>query len=223
MTYCCHDAGWSERTLVAAAFWRERVVQAVQEPDPALQPLKVFKPKISLPPVSDYRREQSPQFWEKFPENTALVGVSPINPVRLRSWANAVGCDDRTRLDLVCRDLENGADIGCRGRAREPTFSGNAPSAVEAGAQVTDALAEWVQQGIVAGPFPPERRPKNAKVNGIMCRMKPNGTARIIVNLSVPKGKVLVGFNFKSGFIVSFIVFHFFRFKRFFASLLNWF
>jgi hypothetical protein len=101
MTYSCHDAGWSERTLVAAAFWRERVVQAVQEPDPALQPLKVFKPKISLPPVSDYRAKQSPQFWEKFPENTTLVGVSPINPVRLRSWANAVGCDDRTRLDLA--------------------------------------------------------------------------------------------------------------------------
>ena len=199
MTYSCHDAGWSERTLAAGAFWRERVVQAVQEPDPAIQPLKVFKPKISLPPVSDYRREQSPQFWEKFPENTALVGVSPINPVRLRSWANAVGCDDRTRLDLVCRDLENGADIGCRGRAREPTFSGNAPSAVEAGAQVTDALAEWVQQGIVAGPFPPERRPKNAKVNGIMCRMKPNGTARIIVNLSAPKGKVSSRFYVKLG------------------------
>jgi len=171
----------------------------VQEPDPAIQPLKVFKPKVSLPPVSDYRAKQSPQFWEKFPENTTLVGVSPINPVRLRSWANAVGCDDRTRLDLVCRDLENGTDIGCRGRAREPTFSGNAPSAIEAGAQVTDALAEWVQQGIVAGPFPPERRPKNAKVNGIMCRMKPNGTARIIVNLSAPKGKVSSRFYVKLG------------------------
>ncbi len=68
-------------------------------------------------------------------------------------------------------------------------MSGNAPSAIEAGAQVTDALAEWVQQGIVAGPFTPELRTKIAKVNGIMCRMKPNGTARIIVNLSAPKGK----------------------------------
>ncbi len=165
-------------------------MQAVQEPDPPLPPLKMFKPKVCLPPVTDYRAKQSPQFWEQFPKNTSLQGISPINPVRLRSWANAVGCDDRDRLELVCRDLENGADIGCRGRARDPTVSGNAPSAIEAGAQVTDALAEWVQQGIVAGPFPPESRPGSAKVNGIMCRMKPNGTARIIVNLSAPKGKV---------------------------------
>ncbi len=167
----------------------------------------MFKPKVGLPPVSDYRAKQSPQFWEKFPENTSLLGVSPINPVRLRSWANAVGWDDRGRLDLVCRDLENGADIGCRGRAREPTLSGNAPSAIEAGAQVTDAQAEWVQQGIVAGPFPPELRPKNAKVNGIMCQMKPNGTARIIVNLSAPKGKVPSWFYFESAFILSYFLF----------------
>jgi len=31
-------------------------------------------------------------------------------------------------------------------------------------------------------------RPPDAKVSGIMCRMKPNGTARIILNLSAPKG-----------------------------------
>jgi hypothetical protein len=165
-------------------------VRAVQEPDPPLPSVKIFRPKIPLPPVGDYRSAQGPQFWSQFPKNTALLGVSPINPVRLRSWANAVGCDDRLRLNLVCRDLENGADIGCKGRAREPTFSGNALSAIKAGAQVTDALAEWTQQGIVAGPFTTQERPKNAKVNGIMCRMKPNGTARIIVNLSAPKGRI---------------------------------
>jgi hypothetical protein len=136
----------------------------------------------------------------------------------MHSCANAVGCDDCSRLELVCRDLENGADIGCRGRAREPTVSGNAPSAIEAGAQVTDALAEWVQQGIVAGPFPPELRPKNAKVNGIMCRMKPNGTARIIVNLSAPKGKAPSWFYFELGFI--FISFFILFFYYYFLGLL---
>jgi hypothetical protein len=56
------------------------------------------------------------------------------------------------------------------------------------GAQVTDAVADWVQQGIVAGPLNPSDRPANAKVSGMMCRLKPNGTARIILNLSAPKG-----------------------------------
>jgi hypothetical protein len=106
----------------------------------------------------------------------------------LKSWANAVGCSDRERLTAVCRDLENGADIGCRGEFRQPTTSSNASSAILHGAQVTDAVADWVKQGIVAGPIDPAKRPKNAKVNGIMCRLKPNGTARIILNLSAPKG-----------------------------------
>jgi hypothetical protein len=86
----------------------------------------------------------------------------------LRSWANAVGCSDRDRLAAVCRDLENGADIGYRGQFRQPTTSSNASSALVHGAQVTDAVADWVKQGIVAGPLDPAARPANAKVNGIM-------------------------------------------------------
>jgi hypothetical protein len=91
-------------------------------------------------------------------------------------------------LETVCRDLENGANIGCVGSAREATVCSNAPSAYDCGAEVTDAIAEWVMQGIAAGPFDQKDRPKDAKVSGVMCRMKPNGTARIILNLSAPKG-----------------------------------
>jgi hypothetical protein len=94
------------------------------------------------------------------------------------------------RLEAVCRDLENGADIGCRGDARSPTVSSNASSAYDCGAEVTDAVAGWVEDGIAAGPFDPALRPSNAKVNGVMCRIKPNGTARIILNMSAPKGKI---------------------------------
>jgi len=117
-----------------------------------------------------------------------MKGVSPVSATRLLSWANAVGCDDHRRLLAVCKDLENGADIGCRGIGREPSVSTNAASSHDFGAEVTDAVASWVQQGIVAGPFKPSQRPKNAKINGVMCRMKPNGTARIILNLSAPRG-----------------------------------
>ena len=88
----------------------------------------------------------------------------------------------------MCRDLENGGDIGCRGTARDPTHSSNAASAHDRGAEVTDAIASWVVQGFVAGPFKKENRPATAKINGVMCRIKPNGTARVILNLSAPKG-----------------------------------
>jgi hypothetical protein len=70
----------------------------------------------------------------------------------------------------------------------EPTVSSNAPSAFEFAAQVTDAVADWVAADFAAGPFHPSSRPAAAKVNGMMCRQKPNGSARIILNFSTPKG-----------------------------------
>jgi hypothetical protein len=81
-----------------------------------------------------------------------------------------------------------GADIGCKGAARQPTVSRNAVSTLEFAEQVTDAVADWLVSGFAAGPFHPSSRPANAKVNGMMCRQKPNGSARIILNLSAPKG-----------------------------------
>ncbi len=163
-------------------FWKRRTVAAAGEPDPELPPLKAFTAKITLPAISDYSTAASDQFWvqQKHPRE--------VSPVRLRSWANAVGCADRDRLQAVCRDLENGADIGCRGPARDPTHSTNASSAFQYGAQVTNAIATWVKQGLVAGLFKTADRPRDAKINGVMCRITPNGTARVILNLSAPKG-----------------------------------
>ena len=37
------------------------------------------------------------------------------------------------------------------------------------------------------GPVKEEDLPLNAKVNGIMCKEKPNGSVRIILNLSLPE------------------------------------
>ena len=91
-------------------------------------------------------------------------------------------------LEIVCKDLSEGADIGCHGTARSPSVSTNAPSAFDFAPEVTDAVADWVAQGFAAGPFSPTDRPANAKVSGIMCRQKPNGSARIILNFSSPAG-----------------------------------
>merc|ERR1711954_323882 len=59
---------------------------------------------------------------------------------------------------------------------------------MEHGEEVTDALLEWLEDGYIIGPFKKEEIPfDKVKVSGLMCRLKPNGKARIIVNLS--KGK----------------------------------
>ncbi len=87
------------------------------------------------------------------------------------------------------RYIQEGADIGCKGEAREPTRSSNAASAYEFGPQVTDAIAEWVTKGYTFGPVNKEEVPASAKVSGIMVRPKPNGSVRVIQNLSAPKGR----------------------------------
>jgi hypothetical protein len=179
----------SRRHETVLQFWVDRAKGAAASPDPPLPAKKKFKPKFDLPPIANYNAAADHQFWQTFPSNRIKLGTSPVSAVRLRAWANAVGCSDRDRLNTVCRDIENGADIGCRGEYRNPTTSSNAPSAIQHGAEVTDAVADWINQGIVAGPLDPSLRPTNAKVNGMMCRLKPNGTARIILNMSAPKGK----------------------------------
>jgi hypothetical protein len=123
-----------------------------------------------------------------FPSCYATSGKSTICPIKLRNLAWALGYRNKNLLEAVCTDLTIGANIGCKGAARQPTVSRNAASTLEFAEQVTDAVADWLVSGFAAGPFHPSSRPANAKVNGMMCRQKPNGSARIILNLSAPKG-----------------------------------
>ena len=152
----------------------------------AIKP-KVFTPKVNLPILASYKSAAPDSFWRVFPSNFKYPGKSWVDPARLEALAvehNIGGA----RLHQVLDDLRYGAVIGCRGIGRRPTRSTNAPSAYEFGRHVTDALAVWVQKGLVHGPVDERDLPPDAKINGIMCRLKPNGSVRIIINFSSPKG-----------------------------------
>ena len=94
--------------------------------------------------------------------------------------------DDNTRK--VIDWVKEGARIGCEGRFQAASCSSNAKGAYECGPQVTDAIAAWVSQGYAFGPVEEADVPANEKINGILTRQKPNGSVRIILNLSAPKG-----------------------------------
>jgi hypothetical protein len=51
-----------------------------------------------------------------------------------------------------------------------------------------DAIADWLHKGFTVGPVEEEEVLAGAKVNSIMCRKKPNGAVRIILNMSAPTG-----------------------------------
>ena len=91
-------------------------------------------------------------------------------------------------LRAICDGIEHGENIGCKGDFRRSTWSTNAPTSFVFGEQVTDAIADWVVKGFAYGPIDKSEAPPNIKVNGIMCKEKPNGSVRVILNLSAPIG-----------------------------------
>jgi len=152
--------------------------------------VKVFKPKFpEIPVLNCYKGRLPDEFWDKFPVNLKCPAEPSLKKKKLKQWAQALGVSDPERFQRVIGYVESGADIGCRGAARLPSRSSNAPSAYEYGPQVTDAIAEWVKKGYAYGPVGPEKVPEHAKVSGIMVRPKPNGSVRVILNLSAPKGR----------------------------------
>ena len=147
--------------------------------------VKKFKAKHGLPVLDDYKRDAPSSFWSAFPSNYAKQGVSMINGGKLKELAVSMGCWAEAD-EVIMDDLAAGANIGCTGAARRKSFSRNAESAFQFPREITDAIASWLVKGFAKGPF--DKPEPGAKVNGIMCRQKPNGSARIILNLSSPEG-----------------------------------
>ena len=157
----------------------------------ALEPLpamKCFKPKYHLPVLGSYREAAPKQYWDKFPKNLVRPGTSRVNPIVLEKLALRNRFHDLALLEQICSDLSSGANIGCKGAFRKPSRSTNAPSSFEFGPHVSDAIADWITKGFAYGPVGEDELPESAKVNGIMCRQKPNGSVRIILNFSSPVG-----------------------------------
>ena len=153
-----------------------------------LPPAKKFCPKFNLPVLSSYSGSGSSDFWEIFPVNHNESVRSMVNGYALKSLAVSCGFQDLVLLDQVCKDLNFGAVIECKGKFRRAGKARNAPSAIEEGVKVTDCIADWVCKKFVFGPVSLEEIPAHAKVSGLMTRPKPNGSVRIIMNLSAPKG-----------------------------------
>ena len=152
---------------------------------PAPLEKKVFKPKHDLPTLDNYKKPADSSFWEKFPSHYKYPGKSQICAEKLKEVCEEAGVTGKVVNDVL-HDVEHGADLGCVGPARQPTRSKNSATAYEFGPQVTDAVADWCSKGFCYGPIPESMVPQEAKVSGIMCREKPNGSARVILNLSSP-------------------------------------
>ena len=109
---------------------------------------------------------------------------TPVSPSHVQLVAAL--STDPTLLALVLDRLTNGADIGYHG----PSTSSHRPnnsSAVQKSIELTSALQLEITRGHTAGPFPsPPFTP--FRTNPLGARAKPDGSVRIILDLSQPDG-----------------------------------
>ena len=157
-------------------------------PDMPELPRKVFKPKHCLPVLNSYKDPAPDWFWLEFPSNLMQPAKPVIDWQRLEELGRQTGFKDKELLARIVQDVKEGARIGCKPSARAPSSSSNAPSAFQDGEKVTDALADWVVKKFAFGPVHPREVPAEAKFSGIMTREKPNGSVRVILNLSASDG-----------------------------------
>jgi hypothetical protein len=187
-TYVLLVTGFSVDKGRQLDWWVARVECVWRAPGPVLPGKKEFSSKNGLQKLLNYEVEAGSDFWAGFPVNNSAVREAMIKPKKLGELARSCGLGNHPLLAVVVGDLEGGADVGCEGQYRGPSFSSNARSALLAEEQVTDAVASWVKKGFVKGPMERSAVPDDVKINGLMCRPKPDGGVRVIMNMSAPAG-----------------------------------
>ena len=152
---------------------------------------KEFQPKHGIEKLKDYSVAPAEDFWKQFPKMSwqeAQDTKCGIDHGVLWELGRQVDYPDMASLQAACRDLEHGARLGVSTEHYMASSSTNAISALECGEEVTDALAGWVHSKFAMGPFDPDEVPfEMIRKSGLMTKKKPDGSVRIIVNLS--KGK----------------------------------
>ena len=110
---------------------------------------------------------------------------SGINPEVLERLAWETGYPYPTILRDVVNDVKFGARLGVADSYRVQSSSTNAPSAYEFGDRVSDSLCKMMREGYIMGPFEENNKPFEVNsFSGLMVKLKPDGSARLILNLS---------------------------------------
>ena len=154
--------------------------------------LKSFKQvNNNLPELDSYNGILPQDYWDKWEKKTyeeLTPAMSWVNPDKLWAVASRLKYKDKQgRLQRAMVNLSRGALIGCKGPSRLPTSHPNSQSAADYGVRVADSLQTWIKEGLCFGPLRPEEMPwDDYTTNSITVKLKPNGKARICINMSAP-------------------------------------
>ena len=163
-------------------------------------PLKSFTPKCqNLDILEDYSRtpDLGEEYWAKWDKKAYQErSGSMVDHVALERVANRIGYKDMAKVKHICSFLEQGASLGVEGEGRMPSQGQNNATVNEYGSRVADSLQAGINEGYLCGPLTQqevtELWPEGVKVSPMMVRLKPNGSARIIMDMSWPR-KIYLG------------------------------
>ena len=148
----------------------------------------------NIPILDNYTGILSDSYWEHWTKRTyqSLMPVkSCICQVEIEKTAKSLGyTGNEERLKRIIRRLRIGADIGCKGTGRLPTLQKNSRSTLAYGDRVADSLQGWIVDGLCFGPLREDELPWiDYSCNPITVKLKPNGKARVCINMSAPYPK----------------------------------
>ena len=156
--------------------------------------LKVFRPKCeNLNILEEYKAgiDFGDEYWGKWRQRPyEVMNGSMVNHKALLEVAKELKYPDMNKVHYVVNMLEHGAVLGVEQEGRWPSRGENKSSAYLYGDRVADSLQVGLDDGYLCGPFTEAEVlalwPQGIKVSPIQVRLKPNGSARIIMDLSYP-------------------------------------
>jgi hypothetical protein len=159
------------------------VVEADVEDPPTLV-------NTEVPVLTDYRTPPGEHFWSKFPFNP--LSTVPKSKVWAPELENAL---HKVKMDLTAQQLARGLKVVKNIKEGAPAFQikvlpptdiPNSETCFVHGKYLTDTLATWVKNEIVAGPFITPPCP-GFRANSVAV-IKKGAKVRPIINMSEPKG-----------------------------------
>ena len=159
--------------------------------EPLPEPSSFKKVNLEIPALKDYSAAVFPEsYWDCWPTVVVNTNLPWLNAEEIEKIYHETKCVGRKEFEQLLSDVQNGADIGCRGSGRIPTNSPNNKSAFTYGERLMDALASWCKAGIASGPFSKEEIdkffPNGYTTNAMQVAVKPDGKARPVVDMSAP-------------------------------------
>lgn len=172
--------------------WAEAIKSARLEglglTKPEQIPARQFVPKYpELDQLDSYRGDLGEQYWSKWPVvQFTRVPASWIDGDEMVRLARELKHPDMARVSRVASWLKQGADLGARGAGRLPAEGVNQESCYEHGFEMLDALRAWTESKTVIGPLRREEAPPGLRISPMSVEIKPNGRARVIIDMSWP-------------------------------------